>query len=278
MNQVASTARRAAPLCAALLCAALLCAAAVLAACSAAPATSGSGSRPTSGADPAASSAGRLASAASAAPAAPAASAAPAAPGRTVTAQAVDGTAEVYSAPTGSRGLRHLTSPRPGSPLVFQVLGERNDRIRVALAIRPDGSTGWIARRQVRLFTDDWQLIVSPSAHQLQVRRAGRVIETDPIGVGRGVSPTPAGNYYITELLRPPNPAGSYGPYAFGLSAYSPTLTEFAGGTGQIGLHGTNDPAGIGHDVSHGCIRVDNAVITRLAHELPLGTPVEIRG
>jgi lipoprotein-anchoring transpeptidase ErfK/SrfK len=147
----------------------------------------------------------------------------------------------------------------------------------VRLPIRPDGSTGRVERRQVRLFTDDWQLIVTPAAHSLQVLRAGRVVETVPIGVGRGVSPTPVGSYYITELLRPPDPAGSYGPYAFGLSAYSPTLPDFAGGTGQIGLHGTDDPAGLGHDVSHGCIRVDNAVISRLAQELPLGTPVEIR-
>ncbi|MGF7233764.1 MAG: L,D-transpeptidase [Frankia sp.] len=198
-------------------------------------------------------------------------------PGTSLVAQAVTGAADVFPTPTGGRRSAHLTSPTPGSPLVFQVVDGQADRIQVRLPVRPDGSTGWVDRAAVHMLTDDWQLVVTPDAHVLRVLRAGRLVETDPVGIGRGVSPTPAGSYYITELLRPPDPAGSYGPYAFGLSAYSPTLTEFAGGTGQIGLHGTNDPAGLGHDVSHGCIRVANVVITRLARELPLGTPVEIR-
>ena len=94
---------------------------------------------------------------------------------------------------------------------------------------------------------------------------------TEPTG-----TPTPTGTYYLTELLQPPDVNGVYGPYAYGLSAYSPVLTDFAGGTGQIGLHGTNEPAGVGTDVSHGCIRVANGVITRLAHNVPPGTPISI--
>ena len=54
-------------------------------------------------------------------------------------------------------------------------------------------------------------------------------------------------------------------PYAFGLSAYSTVLTSFGGGDGEVGLHGTNDPSILGSDVSHGCIRVSNSVITRLS-------------
>ena len=53
--------------------------------------------------------------------------------------------------------------------------------------------------------------------------------------------------------------------------------TSFAGGDGQVGIHGTNRPSVLGRDVSHGCIRVRNAVITRLARLVPLGTPVEVR-
>ena len=89
-------------------------------------------------------------------------------------------------------------------------------------------------------------------------------------------TPTPSGLYYIAELLRQPNPNGFYGPWAFALSAYSPVLSHFGGGGGQVGIHGTNEPLGIGHTVSHGCIRVRNSVIERLAAILPLGTPVRI--
>jgi len=43
-----------------------------------------------------------------------------------------------------------------------------------------------------------------------------------------------------------------------------------------IGIHGTNDPGGLGRDVSHGGIRMSTAGITKLAAILPLGTPVQI--
>ena len=49
------------------------------------------------------------------------------------------------------------------------------------------------------------------------------------------------------------------------------------GGDGRLGIHGTNNPSGIGRRISHGCIRVRNPVIRRMARVLPLGTPVHIR-
>ena len=72
------------------------------------------------------------------------------------------------------------------------------------------------------------------------------------------------------------NPNGIYGPYAYQLSGFSDVLLRFNGGTGVIGIHGTNEPWLLGKDVSHGCIHMSNAGITRLAHLLPLGVPVEI--
>jgi lipoprotein-anchoring transpeptidase ErfK/SrfK len=61
------------------------------------------------------------------------------------------------------------------------------------------------------------------------------------------------------------------------LSGYSNVLTDFAGGDGVVGIHGTNDPSTIGKDVSHGCIRMTNENITKLAKSLPLGVPVVIQ-
>ena len=62
-----------------------------------------------------------------------------------------------------------------------------------------------------------------------------------------------------------PNPGGPYGTYAFGLSGRSNVLTEFAGGDGQIAIHGTNQPQLVGTASSHGCIRVTNDVANQLA-------------
>lgn len=58
---------------------------------------------------------------------------------------------------------------------------------------------------------------------------------------------------------------------------FSGVLVDFAGGDGMIGIHGTNDPSSIGRDSSHGCIRMSNEGITKLAESVPLGVPVEIR-
>lgn len=42
------------------------------------------------------------------------------------------------------------------------------------------------------------------------------------------------------------------------------------------GIHGTNDPASIGHAASHGCVRLRNEDIERLYDMVPVGTPVYI--
>ena len=118
--------------------------------------------------------------------------------------------------------------------------------------------------------------------HAVDVKKVGpawKDVAAKYLGsVGAEDKPTPGGTYYIKELLQPPTPGGVYGAYAYGLSGYSPVLQSFAGGPGVIGIHGTNEPETVGTDVSHGCIRMLDADITRLVQEfgLPLGTPVHI--
>ena len=186
----------------------------------------------------------------------------------------------VYARPRGH--VREvLRNPTRYGPLVFLVKwsGKRWTATRwvhVYLPQRPNGATGWVRARDVTLLRDAYRVTVDLSSHRLVVERNAQPIVRVRIGVGSAVTPTPTGTYYLVELLKQPDPAGAYGPYAFGTSAYSPVLTTFGGGPGQIGIHGTNEPSAIGTDVSHGCIRLANRDIVRLAHTLPLGTPVRI--
>ena len=197
--------------------------------------------------------------------------------GVSVVAEAIVPTVRVYRAPEGRRPFLRLPNPSgTGSPLVFLVRHRAAGWEQVYLPVRPDGSTGWIRDRDVRLALDPYSVQVRLSSHELVLRRRTRILARIPAGVGRSVLPTPRGRYYIVELLKQPDPAGLYGPYAFGLSAYSRVLMSFGGGPGQIGIHGTNDSSSFGRDVSHGCIRIPNAAITHLAALLPLGTPVTI--
>jgi hypothetical protein len=186
----------------------------------------------------------------------------------------------VYPRPDGRLHYHELHALQvDGKPVPLVLLVEKRQPgwLEVQLPVRPNLSTGWIHGGDASLHSNLFHVEARLTAHQLVVWKGTRVIERVPIGVGASVSPTPSGRYFIADLLRPPDPTGLYGPYAFGLSAHSDVYTTFAGGDGQIGLHGTDDPSGLGHNVSHGCIRVSNATITRLAKLLPLGTPVVIQ-
>jgi lipoprotein-anchoring transpeptidase ErfK/SrfK len=147
----------------------------------------------------------------------------------------------------------------------------------VLLPIRPNGSAGWIRETDVSLSQHDFRIVVGLGDHLLSVFKGGRLIQREPIAVGRSATPTPSGLYYIMELIKTNDPEGPYGPYAFGLSGFSNVLESFRNGDGVVGIHGTNAPRLLGGDVSHGCIRVSNLAITSLARRLPLGVPVEIR-
>jgi lipoprotein-anchoring transpeptidase ErfK/SrfK len=226
---------------------------------------------------PATRVAASLAAAAAVLAAAAPGTAAAAAPPASIVAEAKASVVAVYRTPTAKRPFLRLSHPtRHGGPLVFLVKERRPGWEKVYLPVRPNGTTGWIRDAQVTLALNLYRIRISLGAHTITVWNGAKVILHEPAGVGRSIVPTPAGTYYLAELLAQPNPNGAYGPYAFGLSAHSNVLYSFGGGPGQIGLHGTNNPASLGTNASHGCIRISNAGITKLARMLPLGTPVRI--
>src|SRR3954466_4826639 len=184
---------------------------------------------------------------------------------------------QVYSAPRSDKKQQILDSPNlDGAKVVFLVKKVKGPWLHVYLPTRPNGSLGWIKKKKVTLTGHDYRVLINLDKHILKAYKGDKRLIRTPIGVGRAVTPTPVGLYYITELLKQPDPSGTYGPYAFGLSAHSDVLNEFAGRDGVLGIHGTNFPQGIGTNVSHGCIRLSNKAIIKLAHTLPVGTPVRI--
>ncbi len=163
-----------------------------------------------------------------------------------------------------------------GSARALLIDGEDGGWLRVLLPTRPNGSTGWIRRADVEVRRVDESIEVDLSARTLRLLVGGQVVVTTPVATGAADNPTPAGRFYVVDKLATGDPDDTYGPVAFGLSGHSLEAGEFAGGDGQIGVHGTNDPGSIGQAVSHGCIRLHNDVILRLADLVPLGTPVVI--
>lgn len=160
--------------------------------------------------------------------------------------------------------LHHLPASH-GAALVFLVEHRRQRWLEVRLPVRPNGATAWIRSRAVTLSETDYRIEVHLKSRRLKLFRGTKRQMQAPVGVGRSVTPTPPGKYLLVYLLRPTSRNSAFGRLAFGTSAYSRVFTSFAGGDGDVGLHGTNDPSTIGTDVSHGCIRVTNRVITRIA-------------
>lgn len=163
-----------------------------------------------------------------------------------------------------------------GSPRALLVVEDQGEWLEVALPARPNGSTGWIRRDDVELREVDEAIEIDLAARQLTLLNGGAVVLTTPVAIGTSAAPTPTGAFYVVDKLATGDPDGPYGPFALGLSAHSDVLTDFAGGDGQVGIHGTNEPASIGQAVSHGCIRVPNEVAEALNQLVQLGTPVTI--
>lgn len=187
----------------------------------------------------------------------------------------------VFDSPGAGEPTRTFAHPNPvyGSPRVFLVQEEQGDWLKVMLPARPNGSTGWIRRADVTLAEPHpYRILVELGAHKLTVFNGKDVFLEAPVGTGRSATPSTLGTFYTTELIEVlPEQRSAYGPYAYGLSAYSEVLYTFGDGDGQMGIHGTGDPSSVGRDVSNGCIRMYNETITQLAKTLPIGVPVEIR-
>jgi L,D-transpeptidase catalytic domain len=197
-------------------------------------------------------------------------------PRRTIVATA-RGRVPVYHRPGARSAFMHYTASNGfGQARVFLVAQRRPGWEKVYLPRRPDGSVGWVRDRSVTLTYDPYTVVVSLGRHRVWVYDNGRPLIATKAGVGRSITATPKGTYFLVMLLKQPDPNGLYGPFAFGTSAFSNVYYHFGGGPGEIGLHGTDDPAALGTNVSHGCIRVSNSMISRLAKLLPLGTAVVI--
>ena len=146
---------------------------------------------------------------------------------------------------------------------------------RVRLPILPNNSTGWVPARYLgTMHTVHTHLYVDRKRMRATLTRDGVTIFSSIVGVGKSASPTPRGNFYVRDMLTDfGDPA--YGPIAFGTSARSPVLTDWPGG-GFIGVHGTDQPGILPGRVSHGCVRMPNRSIVKLARLMPVGTPLTV--
>ncbi|QAY65736.1 L,D-transpeptidase [Paenibacillus protaetiae] len=108
-----------------------------------------------------------------------------------------------------------------------------------------------------------YRIIVDLSDRMLYLLDGNVVVRGYPVGIGKMLTQTPQGEFTI--INKQLNPGGPFGVLWMGLSKP------------HYGIHGTNDPSSIGHEVSHGCIRMYNEDVVALSRLVPVGTRVTIR-
>lgn len=186
---------------------------------------------------------------------------------------------EVFTAP--NRNEAQLTMPWTtilGTVTVLTVVDQPSTGwVEVMLPIRPNGSTGFVQTTDVEIYAVGGKILVDLSERELTYTLDGTEVISTTVAVGTPSNPTPTGTFFVTDNVTLANPNSPWGPHALGLSARSETITEYNGGDGIIGIHGTSNPSSIGQAASLGCVRLPNDLITLLHELVPIGTPVEIR-
>jgi hypothetical protein len=161
--------------------------------------------------------------------------------------------------------------------IVCLVVQQVGDWVEVELPTAPAGRTGWVARDDVALSRHRFRIEVARGARTLTLFTGSVVALSTPVALGPD-APAAGERRFITELVQPPDPAGVYGAYAYGLSGANNDVAAYASGQGVVAVHGVADGATLGTDTATGSIGVAPEIITRMADTigLPLGTLVEI--
>jgi lipoprotein-anchoring transpeptidase ErfK/SrfK len=122
------------------------------------------------------------------------------------------------------------------------------------------------------------RIVVSIPDCKLALIENGRVVKIYSTAVGAPSSPTPSGTYKIVQRI--PNPTW-YGPNSkvVGPGKGNPVGTRWMGLSRKgYGIHGTNNPRSIGHNASHGCVRMRNRDVEDLFARVEAGDVVELHG
>jgi lipoprotein-anchoring transpeptidase ErfK/SrfK len=119
------------------------------------------------------------------------------------------------------------------------------------------------------------RIVVSITDRKLAVLESDRVVKIFPTAVGAPESPSPVGIYKIVNSI--PDPTWYYKGKIVGPGKSNPLGTRWLGLSIQgYGIHGTNVPTSIGHNASHGCVRMRNHDVEELFGMVEVGDQVEL--
>lgn len=175
--------------------------------------------------------------------------------------------------------LREVKTLAPGSEIA-KVIG--ND-LGEEIAIKTPETPAEILKAPINTLT----LHVSIKEEMLEVHAGDKVVAAFPITVGSKQTESPVGHWTVRAVAKMPNfrydlkmlhkgersshfhllPPGPNNPVG---------VIWIALNKKGIGIHGTNDPDSIGRNASHGCIRLANWDIVKLAEMVKPGVAVVV--
>jgi lipoprotein-anchoring transpeptidase ErfK/SrfK len=166
---------------------------------------------------------------------------------------------------------------KPGSEVSSQAVDEMEDQPGTQ-AGTPEQTGGTPAGVAIKVDT---------KTNILEVREGEKLIAAYPVTVGSTHTASPIGEWkvrgitkmptfrYDKEMLQHGQRSGNF--YLLKPGPRNPVgVMWIALNKKGIGIHGTNDPASIGHTASHGCIRLANWDVLRLATKIKPGDNVSI--
>jgi len=190
-------------------------------------------------------------------------------------------------------GLKAAAEQADATPAGGPATASRTDASRTAGGAKPAEGTksagGPKPAAGAKPAARELTITVTDRTKTLEVTDAsGAVVFHAPVTVGSDNDPLPVGEWKVNGVSR--NPVFNYNPKLFWDSDPSHAKAKIPAGPNNpvgviwidlskehYGIHGTPEPSRIGYTESHGCIRLSNWDVTRLAAMVSPGTKVVLR-
>lgn len=146
--------------------------------------------------------------------------------------------------------------------------------LALALTLSATAASAQNSENQSKSHTER-RIVVSIPDRKLALIENGRATKLYDVAVGAPVSPSPTGEFQIVQRLE--NPTYYKPGVVIGPGVGNPLGTRWMGlNVKGFGIHGTDRPDSIGHNASHGCIRLRNRDIEDLFARVKVGDRVSL--
>jgi hypothetical protein len=169
---------------------------------------------------------------------------------------------------------------QPATATLQKALGSRPVSYAILLAALALWATGTTAQSSPTseappVHPSTRRIVVSFPDRKLAPLEGDRVIKIYDVALGTPGTPSPSGEFQITQRLE--NPTYYHPGIVIGPGKENPLGPRWIGlNVKGFGIHGTNRPGSIGKKASHGCIRLRNRDIEDLFARVQVGDRVSL--